>query len=420
MKYKIKEVIKQLICSQSPSFSCPQHHEISTAIPEITPIEIICDNADIRRINLLIPSVNKAHVFGGISTAITFFNQLLDVLPKNYHARVIVTDASAENRINSFEKYRYSKIGEKNNAKYQVIIANDRSNKKLPVVKHDIFIASAWWTAYILKDVIKEQKNCFANVAPLIYFIQDFEPCFYSWSARYALADSTYRQAHKTIAIFNSKELFEYMQNRPYHFYKKYYFLPKMNEKLKEYWKIDSNLIKKKQLIIYGRPSVERNLFPIIIEALKIWVSNKKDLAEWTLLSLGEKHEDIELGNNAKLISKGKVTLEEYAHILMESSLGVSLMLSPHPSYPPLEMAYFGILTVTNHYENKNLEKMHSNIMSVKECDPYMVAQKIEEASLLIEKDIQIGLKGQIKDETYISEKEQFDFLEDISKELLF
>ncbi len=46
----------------------------------------------------------------------------------------------------------------------------------------------------------------------------------------------------------------------------------------------------------------------------------------------------------------------------------MSLMLSPHPSLVPLEMAAGGLVTVTNTYENKTKEKLSSissNIIAV-------------------------------------------------------
>lgn len=418
MKQKIKQKIKEIICSKSPGFSCPQDKEVSISIPEITPLGVDFNSSKYKRLNLVVPSINKQHVFGGISTAITLFEKLLETLPDDFHARVIITDAAIESPIDNFNNYSVSSLGKRNDSKLQVVVCNDRYGKKLSVVQSDIFLTTAWWTTHITQHIIHTQQKQFNITYPLIYLIQDFEPCFYNWSARYALADATYKSSINTIAIINSKELSTYMQNNNYNFYKKFYFLPQMNTKLKEFWSKENTAVKKKQLIVYGRPSVERNLFPILLETLKIWVMKQPDISEWTVLSLGEKHDDIDLGNGTKLISKGKLTLEEYATTLLESSLGLSLMLSPHPSYPPLEMAYFGALTITNAYANKDLSMMHENLISVKICSPEEVASKLLEASFKISKDVNIGNKSQIKDYSYINDDPQFPFLTSILNEL--
>ena len=38
---------------------------------------------------------------------------------------------------------------------------------------------------------------------------------------------------------------------------------------------------------------------------------------------------------------------------MKRASIGISLMESPHPSYPPIEMALFGVNVITNIYESK-------------------------------------------------------------------
>lgn len=418
MKQKIKQKIKEIICSKSPGFSCPQDKEVSISIPEITPLEVDFNSSKYKRLNLVVPSINKQHVFGGISTAITLFEKLLETLPDDFHARVIITDAAIESPVNNFNNYSVSSLGKRNDSKLQVVVCNDRYGKKLSVVQSDIFLTTAWWTTHITHHIIHTQQKQFNITYPLIYLIQDFEPCFYNWSSRYALADATYRSDINTIAIINSKELSEYMQQNNYNFYKQFHFLPQMNTKLKEFWNMKNTTNKKKQLIVYGRPSVDRNLFPILLESLKLWVWEQPDISEWTLLSLGEKHDDIDLGNGKTLISKGKLTLEEYATTLLESSLGLSLMLSPHPSYPPLEMAYFGALTITNKYANKDLSNMHENLISVDICNPIEISKKLLNCAEKVSKNINIGKNGLILDKSYIDNNLQFDFIDIIHTEL--
>ena len=66
----------------------------------------------------------------------------------------------------------------------------------------------------------------------------------------------------------------------------------------------------------------------------------------------------------------GKLTLQEYAKTLEESYAGISLMASPHPSYPPLEMSVFGVKVITNTFANKDLKDFNSNIVSLNNIVP--------------------------------------------------
>ncbi|MDZ7627825.1 MAG: hypothetical protein U5J99_05365 [Parvularculaceae bacterium] len=55
-------------------------------------------------------------------------------------------------------------------------------------------------------------------------------------------------------------------------------------------------------------------------------------------------------------------------------------MVSPHPSYPPLEMASAGMQVVANAYEGKDLSLRAPNIRSVYGLNPQALAAKIGEA----------------------------------------
>ena len=89
------------------------------------------------------------------------------------------------------------------------------------------------------------------------------------------------------------------------------------------------------------------------------------------------KHDPITLGNGLTLASMGRLSLEAYGRILSEAAVGLSLMASPHPSYPPLEMAHFGIKVLTNDYTDKKLSQAHSNISSFSDARPEYLALKL-------------------------------------------
>ena len=334
------------------------------------------------RLNLLIPSVDRKHVFGGIATALDFFRDLCQ--QTNCSARIIVTDAplelSASVELESYEVVPPSEDSEK---KYQIIPMADRAGKTLPVCPGDIFVATGWWTAHVISDVYRWQKAAYLTENPLIYLIQDYEPGFYPWSSRYMLADSTYRLEIPTYAIFNSKLLENYFTTNGYRFAKTWTFDPILNDKIKRFLPEDrAVLAKKKQILVYGRPSVERNAFSLIVYALKQWCEQYPQAKEWKILSAGEAHHDIELGHGCILHSVGKLSLDVYAQILLDSYAGISLMVSPHPSYPPLEMSTFGVQTITNCYGEKDLSFFNENIRSVQACSPQKIAEELTQICL--------------------------------------
>ena len=75
----------------------------------------------------------------------------------------------------------------------------------------------------------------------------------------------------------------------------------------------------------------------------------------------------------------GKARLDDYADYLSRALVGVSLMISPHPSYPPLEMAEAGLATITNAFAGKDLRRRFDNIVSPARLDPASLADLIED-----------------------------------------
>lgn len=60
-------------------------------------------------------------------------------------------------------------------------------------------------------------------------------------------------------------------------------------------------------------------------------------------------------------------------------------MLSPHPSYPPLDMATAGCVTITNNYADKDLTRRADNIISFDPVTPERLADALDAAVMRAE-----------------------------------
>ena len=205
----------------------------------------------------------------------------------------------------------------------------------------------------------------------------------------------------------------EFFDENHYHFAHSFAFDPVLNDGLrKALEKMPDEVEKKKQILVYGRPGTERNAFNLVVAALKKWVMMQPDIGEWEILSAGEMHRSVPLGNGKELVSVGKLTIEEYAQTLKESYAGISLMCSPHPSYPPLEMSVFDVKTITNTYANKDLKDFNENMVSLDNISPMNIAVHLT--------DICKAYTPQVKHVTanplYVKNEHVFDFIEDIRK----
>ena len=387
--------------------------ELNVSIPEITPFTFRISKYKNKRLNLLVPSLNKEHVFGGISTALKFYYELQNLL--GYDSRIILTDAApTEETIKDYsDKYTFVKPEEESNKTMQIVAYNDRYNKSIGVSKNDYFMFTGWWTAYCTQEAYHRfEREYHVKPNTFINFIQDYEPGFYAWSSRYLLADSTYRSEYPQIAVFNTNLLKDFFDINKYKFYKSYVFEPVLNSKLKEILYQNQKLIqKKKQILVYGRPSVTRNAFELVVESLRKWVHLQEDIEEWTILSAGEMHGIVQLGMGKQLVSVGKLTIEQYADILLESYAGISLMASPHPSYPPLEMSEYGVKVITNNYSNKDLSNFNQNITSLVDISPTNIAKKLNEICNNFTSEYNVN----IMNKEYCENNDVFSFINELS-----
>lgn len=384
-------------------------------VGEVRPIRFRRGAGEGERLNILLPSVNEEDVFGGIATALKFYERLGARL--GCPLRIIVLDgeprkSDVERR---FAGYELVLPSESSDAPRQIVPMVSRDHETLEVTNGDVFVFTIWWGAFCIQNEYANWSEEELRPRPFVYLIQDFEPGFYAWSSRYMLADSTYRTKYPQIAVFNSGLLKDYFDGKDYQFAAEYFFEPTLNAALKErLLKQGGRVAKRKRVLVYGRPSTDRNAFEIIVEGLREWVRTSSVSAEWDMVAAGETFEPVYLGKGRSLVSVGKLTLDDYATTLAESAAGISLMVSPHPSYPPLEMASFGVKVITNKYGNKDLSSFSDNVVSLDFLSPQSVARALEEIATAYEPEMTCGNVAA----GYLDDVDAFAFVDELAGRL--
>lgn len=339
-------------------FLRPYHLE---TYPALTPVRFQRDNLSANhRLNLFIPNIERSRMYGGQKTAFLFFTELLEHCGGD--ARILVERQYTSRELAAIKRqypnWEIVPATAQSAAARQIVILdpNTRERAQLPVRPLDYFVYTYWTGAYALAQYEAFQREAFGRATPHIHLIQDFEPGFKAWSADYLLADSIYHQPN-TIAVFNSVELKDWFDRLGYGFTSSYVFNPKLDPDIaKHLHDVPANHAREKLLVFYGRPSIPRNCFPLIVNALNLLLTQHPEVSrEWKILSIGSSIGKITLADGQRLQTAGKMTLDDYAALMHRASVGVSLMCSPHPSYPPLEMAAFGITTITNSFVTKDL-----------------------------------------------------------------
>lgn len=317
------------------------------------------------RLTLILPMLQKGSDFGGTATGIDIFCRLALALRQEraVDLRVLVTDVLAETD---------TSIITSRAAKVDLIIGPDQielvrsPQAAISVRANEVFMPYNWWVTLNFAALRDQQTALFGlPPKPLVWLMQDYEPGFVGFSSAHLLARAAYDSSAPLWGVINSTNLARYIAQAGHKFERSFVFEPVISDALRPYLNRVGTAQRHQRVLVYGRPNVERNCFPALVRGLRRWARDYPQFANWEVISAGVPHDPVDLGNGRKLVSVGKLSLDDYAEMLLTSAAGVSLMASPHPSYPPLEMAHFGVRTVTNSYLCKDLSTFHPGITSI-------------------------------------------------------
>ncbi|MDX4026787.1 glycosyltransferase [Aliarcobacter skirrowii] len=227
----------------------------------------------------------------------------------------------------------------------------------------NVAICTLWTTAYMLVDYSKCDRK--------YYFVQDYEPIFYSAGSIYGLIESTYRFGFECIA--NTKGVYD-----KYISYgnKGMYFNPSID---KEVFFNKERIIQNDEpirIVIYGRPNNSRNGFLIVAEIVKQLKNMLNEKIK--IISVGAEWNEKKYNLNGVVENLGILkSMEDVAELYRNSDFGICFMYTPHPSYQPFEyMASGCIPIVNNNKSNEWLLKDLQNCITV-EPIPSLAVHKI-------------------------------------------
>jgi hypothetical protein len=296
------------------------------------------------------------------------------------------------------------------------LVVLDRPGALLATRQDDVFVATYWTTAELVGRIRRWQAETYGRAPDhLAYVIQDFEPAFFPWSAQWMLARATYDGTAETVASFNTSLLQDHFRASGIGFEHEFAFEPRLLPALRTVI-ASASIPRSRTIVVYGRPGIPRNAFPAIVDGLRAWRASDPNAADWTVISVGEAHPGIDLGGGVALRSIGKVDLETYATLLHGSAIGVSLMVSPHPSYPPLEMAHLGMLVLTNSFGAKVLSTWHTNIRSIADVSAETISTELSALCRRFEADPEVGARGRSARSDFTSDEPQFPFATEVAE----
>ena len=365
------------------------------------------------RLSLVIPALDRAATFGGIQTALDLF----EAIGPHVGARRILSRRRLDPSVGELFP-GWTIVDAADPAPPDLAIASLAGTAAGPGVAigpRDVFIGTFWPTAAWIADVRAWQAATFRQAPDHVgYVIQDWEPGFYPRSAQSMLARATYDDPSATVAIFNTNLLRDAFHAEGVRFDHEFAFEPRLSPTLRAAAAAPARP-RHRRIVVYGRPGKPRNGFPLIVDGLRAWVDRRADAATWEIVSAGQAHDPVDLGRGVRMTASGKLDLAAYAELLRTSAIGVSLMVSPHPSYPPLEMASLGMLVLTNRFGTKDLSTWHANIASLDDVRAPAFAAALDGLVERFGADPTAGERGVLHHAAWLADDPPFPFAADLA-----
>lgn len=260
---------------------------------------------------------------GGLMTAFRIAEQLR--VSKGVHQRFLICGPAdlksvAARVLEAFPLLRGSEF-----------IALDGPEKLEAIPPADIGVATLWTTAYVLARV----RNC----ARKMYLIQDFEPLFYPAGSTSAQAEYTYRFGFDAIA--NTSALGEMYRER--FGGSAITFTPQIDKQVFHPGPME-NRWPRARVFFYARPENPRNAFELSAAALKRLKHRLGSSVE--ILCAGAEFDPSRYGLDGVVEPLGWLPYAETGELYRTCHVGLSSMLTPHPSYLPFELMACGALVV--------------------------------------------------------------------------
>ena len=183
-----------------PGARAPAEPAVRAIAEKIAPLRLAVSDGAPRRVNLLIPSIDLQHFFGGY---IGKFNLARRLAARGERVRIVTVDpvgALPESWRRDVEAYSGL-----NGMLDEVEVVFGRESQGIEMSRGDTLIATTWWTAHIADAALRS-----LDADRFLYLIQEYEPFTFPMGSYAALAAESYTFPHT--AVFSTELLREYFR----------------------------------------------------------------------------------------------------------------------------------------------------------------------------------------------------------------
>ena len=315
------------------------HQALQTRYKALLPLRTFRIPKTKPRVTMTTDGIGSKSLYGGVGTALILAALLAERMGASLRliTRIESADPASFRRVLSVNGIEWNDALE-----FMQVRATDE--REVSVSDNDFFLTTSWWGTRSALGAV--------NPKNIVYLLQEDERMFYPFGDDRLRCEETLSSPDITFVV-NSELLFEHLTTGPEALANirrnGIFFEPAFPESHYYPAAVSRPSGSKRNFFFYARPFNERNLYWRGLEAIGAAIENNILCPEdWNLYFVGRSIKPISLprGVDPQIIED--LSWSEYAALLRSIDLGLCLMDTPHPSYPPLDLAACGAVVVTN------------------------------------------------------------------------
>lgn len=294
------------------------------------------------RVSVVTDSINRGFLYGGVGTAII----LAALVAEASGARLRIVARTERSQPGGLQTVLET---------YGIRLSQDvefafapfyDTNYEIDAFEQELFITTSWWTTAATLASVRSES--------IVYLLQEDERMFYPHGDEHLRCSRILANADIRFVI-NTRLLFDHLvaSGLPNIADRGTWFEPAFPHDV--YHPRERADGAKRTLMFYARPNNVRNLFFFGIEILEAAIARGVlDLEQWDIVLVGKDIPKLRF-DDGRYSPKVQENLSwtQYAALAGQTDLALCLMYSPHPSYPPFDLAASGAVVVTNRFGNK-------------------------------------------------------------------
>jgi len=309
-----------------------------------------------RRLSIVTDSVGPSSLFGGVGTSLLLGALLANRLGATLRlvTRTEPPDAAPLGDVLACNGVALDGVAE-------TAFAPLDGSRDLPVAEGEIFLTTSWWTTRATLGSVPRDR--------IVALVQEDERMFYPHGDDRLRCAEALAEPGLPVVV-NTELLFRHLSGGPE---------PLANLASEGMWfepafpgpgpgpggAAGPERGPRRRLFFYARPNNLRNLFWRGLEALDAAAAEgifPSD--EWEMHWVGRDVPEVGLPRGVVPVRTAGMAWGEYQRFIASMDAGFVLMDTPHPSYPPLDLAAAGAAVLTNtHPGKRSLDRYSRNIL---------------------------------------------------------